>query len=46
MKTKCPKCAKEFELSFSTVYIGTEKDAPHEDIPVIKCPHCGHREEM
>ena len=46
MKTTCENCEKEFKLDFETIYIGTEKEAPHENVVVIKCPHCERRHEF
>jgi len=46
MTTECPECKKTFKLYFSTVYIGTEIHPPNNDVAVVKCPHCNHREEM
>lgn len=46
MKTTCNKCREEFKLDIDTVYIGTEQYAPHDNVVVIKCPHCKKRTEI
>ena len=46
MKTNCLRCGSEFDLTLDTVYVGTERHAPHDDVAVVKCPHCEKREEF
>jgi len=46
MTTICDECKKEFKLDFYTVYIGSELEAPHDQVVVILCPHCKKRKEI
>jgi len=46
METECQECGKTFILDLATVYVSCEEFAPHDNIVVIKCPHCGKRHEF
>lgn len=46
METICKSCGKEFKLNYDSVYTGFEEHPPHDQVAVIKCPHCKKRTEI